>query len=79
MFEHIHSQSAGIWLQAFAHLGRVSVSVIRAARVMAACLNLPSADAYETVYISAWVCNLHVAKHDNSNRHPFLIEVSGLL
>ena len=38
-----------IWLQALAHLGWVAVSVIRAARVMAACLNLPFADAYETV------------------------------
>ena len=38
-----------IWLQALAHLGWVAVSAIRAARVMAACLNLPSADAYETV------------------------------
>ena len=25
------------------------------------------------------MCNLRVAKHDNSNRRPFLIEVSGLL
>ena len=38
-----------MWLQAIAHLGWVAVSVIRTARVMGACLNLPSADAYETV------------------------------
>ena len=38
-----------IWLQALAHLRWVAVSAICAARVMAACLNLPSADAYETV------------------------------
>ena len=79
MFEHIHSQSAGIWLQALAHLGWVAVSAICTAKVMAACLHLPSADAYEPVYISAQVCNLHVAKHDKSNHRPFLIEVLGLL
>ena len=38
-----------IWLQAIAHLGWVAVSAIRTGRVMGACLNLPSADAYETV------------------------------
>ena len=68
-----------IWLQALAHLGRVAVSVIRAARVMAACLHVPSADTYETVKIPAQVCDLHVAEHDNSNRRLFLVEVSGLL
>ena len=68
-----------IWLQALAHLGRVAVSAMRAARVMAACLHVPSADAYETVKIPAQVCDLRVAEHDNSNRRPFLVEVSGLL
>ena len=37
------------WLQVLAHLGWVAVSAIHTARVMAACLNLLSADAYETV------------------------------
>ena len=46
MFQHIYSQSAGIWLHMAA--GTVAVIVIRAARIMAACLNLPSADACET-------------------------------
>ena len=68
-----------IWLQALAHLGQVAVNAIRTARVMAACLHVPSADAYETVKIPAQVCNLRVAEHDNSNRCPFLVEVSGLL
>ena len=68
-----------IWQQGLAHLGWVAVSAIRTARVMAACLHVPSADAYETVKIPAQVCDLRVAKHDNSNRRPFLIEVSGLL
>ena len=68
-----------IWLQALAHLGQVAVNAIHAARVMAAYLHVPSADAYETVKIPAQVCNLRVAEHDNSNRHPFLVEVSGLL
>ena len=38
-----------IWLQALAQLGGIAVSAIHAARVTAACLNLPSDDAYETV------------------------------
>ena len=42
-------------------------------------LHVPSADAYETVKIPAQVCDLRVAEHDNSNRRPFLVEVSGLL
>ena len=82
MFEHIHSQSAGIWAHmaaALENLGQVAVNAIRAARVMAAYLHVPSANAYETVKIPAQVCNLRVAEHDNSNRCPFLVEVSGLL
>ena len=81
MFEHIHSQSAGIWAHMAAGActpGLVAVSAIRAARVMAACIHVPSADAYETVKIPAQVCDLCVAEHDNSNRRPFLVDVSGL-
>ena len=55
------------------------MSAIRAARVMAACLHVPSADAYEAIKILAQVRDLRVAEHDNSNRRPFLIEVLGLL
>ena len=68
-----------IWLQALAHVGQVAVSVIRAARIMAACLHMPSADDYETVKIPALVCDLCVAEHNNSNCCTFLVEVSGLL
>ena len=68
-----------IWLQALAHLGQVAVNAIRAARVMAAYLHVPSADAYKTVKIPVQVCNLRVVEHDNSNRRPFLVEVLGLL
>ena len=67
-----------IWLQALAHLGWVAVSDM--CSQSGGCLpNFGSANVYETVVIRARVCNLCLAKHDNINRHPFLIEISGPL
>ena len=83
MLEHIHSQPASIvyaddckWLQALAHLGQVAVSVICTARAVATC---PNACTIPTLIRQVKACYLWVAKHNNSNHHPFSSEVWRLL